>query len=276
MIHSKKDPHSIYCRLCGAELVWEHPKGSGHYQESSDYIGGDICRSCISEQKAKGDPALKQPSSKQQHNSAEDTEWLHLTLFQAPYAALDEHGLMVKMYDRSSPFTGPVPSQYYMPVFNEAVEIHFDPHMDPELRTSNILEHFFVLYNRDNRPNPMTSRSMSVGDVVRLEGQYYLCTVDGFTPIAFESTERPAASGGKLIMPDGTTLQVSFHPKDKYPGICIDMLHESGEQERICFVGYNPERDPGRELCIGVYCSEEEDTVYYSSYRREPEDINTP
>ena len=62
MGNSNKDPMSIYCRICGAELVWEHPKGSGHYQESSDYIGGDICRSCISEQKAKGDPALKQPS----------------------------------------------------------------------------------------------------------------------------------------------------------------------------------------------------------------------
>lgn len=38
-----RDPNSTYCRRCGAELVWEHPKGSGHYQISSDYVGGDIC-----------------------------------------------------------------------------------------------------------------------------------------------------------------------------------------------------------------------------------------
>ena len=35
-----RDPNSTYCRRCGAELVWEHPKGSGHYQMSSDYVGG--------------------------------------------------------------------------------------------------------------------------------------------------------------------------------------------------------------------------------------------
>lgn len=276
MRNANKDPQSICCRICGAELVLEHPKGSGHYQESSDYAGGDICRSCMAERKAKGGSAPGQPSSKQQHNSAGNTEWVHLTLFQAPYAALDELGLMMKLYDRSSPFTGPVPSQYYMPVFNEAVEVHFDPHMEPEQRTVNILEYFFMLYNRDNRPNPMTSHSMSVGDVVRLEGRYYLCAVDGFIPVSFESTERPASIGDKLTLPDGTTLQVSFHPKDKYPGICIDMVHESGENERICFVEYNPEREPGHQLCIGVYCSTEEDTVYYSSYRREPESGDNP
>ena len=28
MLHAK-DPSSTYCRRCGTELIWEHPKGSG-------------------------------------------------------------------------------------------------------------------------------------------------------------------------------------------------------------------------------------------------------
>ena len=51
MLHAK-DPSSTYCRRCGTELIWEHPKGSGHCQTSSDYVGGDICRSCLDELRA--------------------------------------------------------------------------------------------------------------------------------------------------------------------------------------------------------------------------------
>lgn len=274
MIHSKKDPHSIYCRLCGAELVWEHPKGSGHYQESSDYVGGDICRSCMAERRAQNRSTPMQRASAERCGAG--TEQVQLTLFQAPFAVLDEHGLLMKMHDPSVPFSDPIPAQYYMPVFHGRIELPLEPQMEPEQRKSNILESFFALYNRDNRPNPMTSRSMSVGDVVLLEGQYYLCTVTGFTPVSFASTERPAETDDKLTLPDGTTLQVSFHPKDKYPGICIDMVHASGENERICMVEYNPERDPGHELCIGVYCSTEEDTVYYNSYNCGPVEDDRP
>lgn len=39
-----RDPNSTYCRRCGAELVWEHPKGSGHYQMSSDYLVRQIVK----------------------------------------------------------------------------------------------------------------------------------------------------------------------------------------------------------------------------------------
>ena len=41
-----KGPNIVFCKICGAMLTWEHPEGSGHYQASSDFIGGDICRSC--------------------------------------------------------------------------------------------------------------------------------------------------------------------------------------------------------------------------------------
>ena len=45
-----------------------------------------------------------------------------ITLFQAPFAVLSERGLLLKMHDYSRPYTGPVPSQYYMPVFDGDLE----------------------------------------------------------------------------------------------------------------------------------------------------------
>lgn len=55
------------------------------------------------------------------------------------------------MYDREQPFTGPVPSQYYMPVFSGEIEIRGMLPKEPQLRTSYILEQFYCLYNRDDR-----------------------------------------------------------------------------------------------------------------------------
>ena len=46
-----KGPNIVFCKICGAMLTWEHPEGSGHYQASSDFIGGDICRSWLSGRK---------------------------------------------------------------------------------------------------------------------------------------------------------------------------------------------------------------------------------
>lgn len=42
-------PQKITCVMCGSEIVWEHPNISGLFLSSSDYIGGDICRSCMEE-----------------------------------------------------------------------------------------------------------------------------------------------------------------------------------------------------------------------------------
>ena len=109
-----RDPNSTYCRRCGAELVWEHPKGSGHYQMSSDYVGGDICRSCLEEQRSMPTGAAEVMD--------EDVTKIPVTLYQAPFAVLSERGLLLKMHDHNRPYAGPVPSQYYMPVFHGNLE----------------------------------------------------------------------------------------------------------------------------------------------------------
>lgn len=43
------------------------------------------------------------------------------------------------------------------------------------------------------------------------------------------------------------------------------------QRNYLCFVEYNPEKEPGYELCVGVYCAFKDDTVYYDSYQREQE-----
>ena len=220
-----RDPNSTYCRRCGAELVWEHPKGSGHYQMSSDYVGGDICRSCLEEQRSMPTGAAEVMD--------EDVTKIPVTLYQAPFAVLSERGLLLKMHDHNRPYAGPVPSQYYMPVFHGNLEFRGPLPQDPIARRASILENFFALYNRDDRPNPKTSRSMSVG----------------------------------------STLEVSVFPNDDFPCINIDLLQKDGISERVCFVEHNPEKAPGHQLHIGVYCSTEEDTVYYDSYVRTEEKV---
>lgn len=261
MLHAK-DPSSTYCRRCGTELIWEHPKGSGHCQTSSDYVGGDICRSCLDE--------LRANSAGTADSMTDDATLVPITLFQAPLAVLRERGLL-EMYERNRPYTGPVPSQYYMPIFHGNLEYPGTMPQEHDIRKTNLLEYLLDLYNRDDRPNPKTSRSMSVGDVVKLDGQFYLYTHLGFTQVDFRTAELngPVA---KLVTPDGSTLQVSVFPSDDYPCINIDLLQNDGGSERICFVEHNPEKDPGQQLYIGVYCSTEEDTVYYGSYIKNKEE----
>lgn len=205
-----KDPNIVFCKICGAMLTWEYPEGSGHYQASSDFIGGDICRSCLAERQEIGCSTPEFPySAGQTGDISESVEHVQIALFQAPFASLHEHGLLIKMYDREQPFTGPVPSQYYMPVFSGEIEIRGMLPKEPQLRTSYILEQFYCLYNRDDRPNPMTSRSLSVGDVVQLENQFFLCSAASFIPVAFEPVAETAkAPADTLIMPNGTVLQV--------------------------------------------------------------------
>lgn len=259
-----RDPNSTYCRRCGAELVWEHPKGFGHYQMSSDYVGGDICRSCLEEQRSVPTGTAEVMD--------EDVTKIPVTLYQAPFAVLSERGLLLKMHDHNRPYAGPVPSQYYMPVFHGNLEFRGPLPQDPIARRASILENFFALYNRDDRPNPKTSRSMSVGDVVKLDGQFYLCAPTCFTQVDFKSVELNGPVV-RLVTPDGSTLEVSVFPNDDFPCINIDLLQKDGSSERVCFVEHNPEKAPGHQLHIGVYCSTEEDTVYYDSYVRTEEKV---
>lgn len=86
------------------------------------------------------------------------------------------------------------------------------------------------------------------------------------------ASEKPEAL--ELLLPSGIKLRAKAYPEPEYPCINIDLIGEDGEPVRVCFVEHNPERSAGHQLCIGVYCSTEEDTVYYDSYDRTEDEIS--
>lgn len=194
-----------------------------------------------------------------------------ITIFQAPYASLLEHGLYMKMHDVQQPYQDVVPAEYYLPVFKGTIDLTLKVSDDPKGRIYNILEETFSIFNT-RHPSNYCGRSLSVGDVVLLEGQYYLCMVIGFQPVEFKtSEERLLPEKGKcceLTLPDGTTLQANVHRDSEYPCIGISMLTENGAKTALCFAEYNPEKEPGHQLCIGAYCAKEDDTIYYGSYNQ--------
>ena len=74
----------------------------------------------------------------------------------------------------------------------------------------------------------------------------------------------------ELLLPDGNKLYVEITSDSDYPGITIDLIRaDNPSPETVCFVEYNPEKNVNKRLCIGVYDSKEEDTVYYESYEKE-------
>ena len=90
----------------------------------------------------------------------------NIIIFQAPYASLHDCGFLLEMHKDDS--QAPVPAQYYSPVFAGPVEV------PSGLGTDAVLECIHSMFNRDDRPNGKTMRSLSVGDVVRMDGKNYL------------------------------------------------------------------------------------------------------
>ena len=186
----------------------------------------------------------------------------HITIFQAPFASLMERGLYMKMHDPSQPFHGTVPAEYYLAVFDGEIECPNPLPEDKEQRTHMILEKVFSIFN-NAPPAGYCGRSLSVSDIVQLEGRHYLCVICGFEPVTFTASQSsPAAvepSPCTLALPDGKTLRATAHPGQEYPCINIDLIAADGSIDRVCFVEYNQEKETGHELCIGVYCANDDE-----------------
>lgn len=72
-----------------------------------------------------------------------------------------------------------------------------------------------------------------------------------------------------MPLPDGTSLRAVAYAEDTYPAINLYLLQDGQPEELICFAEYNIGQEPNRELCIGVYSSDEDDTKYYEPYQAE-------
>lgn len=199
-----------------------------------------------------------------------EQEKVHITIFQAPFASLMDIGLYMKMYDPRKPFQETIPAEYYLAVFDGEIECPKSLPEDKKQRAYTILEKVFSIFN-NALPDGYCSRSLSVGDVVLLEGRHYLCVTCGFVPVIFTTSQRSAAAVASpqictLTLQDGTVLQATAYPETGYPCINVDIIAADGTSDRVCFVEHNPDKEPGHELCVGVYCAEGDETVYYNSY----------
>ena len=76
----------------------------------------------------------------------------------------------------------------------------------------------------------------------------------------------PEPAACEMALPSGIRLRASVHSDSDYPSMSITLIDVDGKQELVCFVEHNPEKESGRELCVGVYCAEEDEPVYYDSY----------
>ena len=70
-----------------------------------------------------------------------------------------------------------------------------------------------------------------------------------------------------LPLPDGTHLSAKAIDDPNFPAINVYWDKGTSEDpEHVSFVEYNPERGENGEVCIGVYSSNEEDTIHYGPY----------
>ena len=73
-----------------------------------------------------------------------------------------------------------------------------------------------------------------------------------------------------LPLPDGTHLSAKAIDDPNFPAINVYWDKGTSEApEHVSFVEFNPERGENGEVCIGVYTSDEEDTIHYGPYEAE-------
>lgn len=104
-----------------------------------------------------------------------------IIIFQAPYASLVDCGLLKQLYPTGGAIDK-VSAQYYMPVFHDTVALEVE---NAEVNT--LLEGIYSIFNQSNRPNAMTMRSLSAGDVICMDGTYYLVRPIGYAKVKFEA-----------------------------------------------------------------------------------------
>lgn len=72
-----------------------------------------------------------------------------------------------------------------------------------------------------------------------------------------------------MPLPDGTYLRAVAAEDDTMPNLSIYLQTGNGDEEKsVCYAEYNYEREAGKELCIGVWNSQEEDPYFYEQFNK--------
>ncbi|WP_285819594.1 hypothetical protein [Bacteroides acidifaciens] len=72
-----------------------------------------------------------------------------------------------------------------------------------------------------------------------------------------------------MPLPDGTCLRAVAAEDDTMPNLSIYLQTGNDDEEKsVCYAEYNYERGAGKELCIGVWNSQEEDPYFYEPFNK--------
>ena len=105
-----------------------------------------------------------------------------------------------------------------------------------------------------------------------LENTYrrFKCAMNGYCRFTlsdkYTRTETPSLV---MLLPDGTRLRAVAAEDDAMPNLSIYLQTDNDDEEKsVCYAEYNYEREPGKELCIGVWHSQDEDPYFYESFNK--------
>lgn len=115
-------------------------------------------------------------------------ENIEIAIFQVPYTSLTKDSDLWEKLHSENPDKVTVPAEYYTHVFTGFIGMPDRTSEDEEEWTSFILEEVFMIFNTDY-PEGYRGHSMSPGDVVNLDGKYYLRKSDSFQECNFEPND---------------------------------------------------------------------------------------
>lgn len=73
-----------------------------------------------------------------------------------------------------------------------------------------------------------------------------------------------------MDLPNGSVLRATASAEGSYPSIDVYLVRVGEPQdEKICFVEYNQDRDEDRKLCVGCYLVNSDEPAFYDSYQNE-------
>ena len=117
-----------------------------------------------------------------------------IAIFQAPYANMLDNAGRHKWFPKQGQDRPNIPAEYYLPVFVGEIDLPDNISNDNGTREAAILEHVFEIFNI-NHPAGYCARSLSVGDVVKLDGKSYVCCPTGFQECNFRTGSAPKGPG---------------------------------------------------------------------------------
>lgn len=104
----------------------------------------------------------------------------------------------------------------------------------------------------------------------------FTSSMQGKGRVSLSADARKSVSESSTIyleLPDGTQLKAVAAADDTMPNLSIYLQSGDGsEQKSVCYAEYNYEREQGKELCIGVWDSQDEDPYLYVPFNKDEKD----